>query len=538
MKYFDKIKYIGMLCLMPLALVGCSDTWDAHYNGGGQEMKADKTLWEEIDARPELEEFARMLELYGYDKMLDGDQMFTVFAPIGEIDTLGLTKEKVKTEVIENHIARFVHSANGTMKSKDVVMLNTKMVNFTATATGAMFGRTELTEQYNIIAKNGVLHVIAAQQPFFHNIWEYLTTDTLYDSIRTYLYSFNKEYLDENASVKGDIVNGKQEYEDSVVITSNEMFYRIGQLNNEDSTYSMILPTNAAWREAYPRISAYYNYPRAKAGRDSLKRLYTGLAMVGDLVFSHTVQKDPQQALVSTYPAYYAKDLHVFENPFENILYGYNSWSEGGYECSNGRVFKVDSLGHKPWQSWHSRLQVEGENLNVIKVTETTTKEPMRRALPYTDSLYTKTSSGAYVEISAASMGVQPTMSYKIWNTLAGKYDVKIVFLPQSLATDVRTANNMKPNTFKVLCSYRRMDGTMSPSDNTAVIHKGSHKNDPYVIDTVDVGTITLPVCSYGDEVAGVELTIASNINPQLVKKGNWSTTFLIDCIILEPSKE
>ena len=87
-----------MLCLLPLALVSCSDVWDAHYDEDAQRLNADKTLWEEIKSRSDLNEFANMLELYGYDQLLDGDQMFTVFAPQGAINAEGLDDEKVKTE--------------------------------------------------------------------------------------------------------------------------------------------------------------------------------------------------------------------------------------------------------------------------------------------------------------------------------------------------------------------------------------------------------------------------------------------------------
>lgn len=519
-----------MLCLLSVALVSCSDVWDTHYDEDAQRLNADKTLWEEIKSRSDLNEFANMLELYGYDQLLDGDQMFTVFAPQGAINAEGLDDEKVKTEVLDNHIARFAYSANSSTVNKEVAMLNTKMVNFTATGTGYKFGNTALTGEYNIVAKNGVLHVITAQQPFFHNIWEYLTTDTIYDSIRTYLYSFNKEYLDENASVKGEIINGKQEYVDSVIVTSNEMFYRIGQLNNEDSTYSMIVPTNRAWKKAYERVSAYYNYPRNRVGRDSLRRHYTGLALASDLVFSHTVQKNPQEALISTYPSYRAEDLHVFEKPFENILYGYNDWNEGTV-CSNGSVFVVDTLRHAPWQSWHSRMQIEGENTNSVTITNGL---DYRRSMPFNDSLYSKISSGAYVEIAATNTTTQPSMVYKVWNTLAAKYDVKIVFLPQEYVIGRMPGTEVKGNSFKVSYAARSLDGVIP----TTYTQLSTGVNNPYKLDTVSVGTITLPACAYGEESAGLELKIESNMKPSDVRKNKYSTTFLIDCIILEPSKK
>ena len=540
MKYNNRIKYFGLLWMLPLAIVSCTDTWDSHYDEDNRMQTAEKTLWEEIESRPELNEFAQCLKTYGYDKLLDGDQMFTVFAPEGTIDTDGLTEKKIQTEVLENHIARYAHSANSATVDKGVTMLNKKVINFTKSGDGYIFGNNTLSaDKYNIIAQNGVLHVIGGQEKFFHNIWEYLTTDARFDKVRTYLYSFNDTILDENASVKGDIVNGKQEYVDSVIYVSNDFFYNVGKLDDEDSTYTMIVPTNDAWDEAYERVKPYYKYPTIKEQKekyDSLQQVYTGLALVSDLVFSHTVQTSPEDQLVSTYPAYKTEDRHVFEKPFESILYGYTGWNDG-VQCSNGSVFVVDRLRHKPWESWHTRLKVEGELSNALAAITNATE--YRREIPYSDPLYTRTSSGAYLESvssSAAWVSGEPSMVFNVWNNLAGKYDVKIVFMPQSLATSKEYRDRNKANRFNVLYACRQADGTF-PTTMTLVGKRGL-TNNPSAIDTVDVGTIELPVCAYGEENAGLKIRIESNMSRNQWNKNDYSKAFMIDCIILEPSKD
>ena len=417
-------------------------------------------------------------------------------------------------------------------------MLNTKVINFTKNGEGYTFGNNTLSaDNYNIIAKNGVLHVIGGQQKFFHNIWEYLTTDARFDKVRTYLYSFNDTILEENASVKGDIVNGKQEYVDSVIYTNNDLFYYVGELNDEDSTYTMIVPTNEAWDEAYGRVSAYYKYPNVKEQKekyDSLQKVYTGLALVGDLVFSHTEQTSPEDYLVSTYPAYRMEDRHVFKKPFESILAGYNGWNDG-VQCSNGNVFVVDRLRHNPWESWHTRLKVEGEHTNALETITNATD--YRREISYSDSLYTRTSSGTYLEAipsSAQWTQNEPSMVFNVWNNLAGKYDVKIVFMPQSLATSKEYRN--KPNRFNIRYACRQADGTFATT--YSLVGKRGLVNNPSVIDTVYAGTIELPVCAYGEENAGLKIRIETNMSRNEWNKNEYSKAFLIDCIILEPSKD
>ena len=175
MKYMKNIRLFGLLLMLPLAFASCTDVWNGHYDEENQKQTADKTLWEEIEARPELKGFADCLKQYGYDKVLDGDQMYTVFAPQGAINVDGLSTQKVKDEVLGNHIARFNHSANATTVDKKVKMLNEKLVDLTKVGDTYTFGNSSLVET-NIIAKNGVLHVLNAQVPFFFNIWEYLTT--------------------------------------------------------------------------------------------------------------------------------------------------------------------------------------------------------------------------------------------------------------------------------------------------------------------------------------------------------------------------
>ena len=523
MKYMNKIKHFSVLCLLPLALLGCTD-WDDHYNDE-QHVVADNTLWEEIASRSELREFKELLEQYGYKELLDGSQMFTVFAPVGAIDTTGIgaSAEKVKTEVIENHIARFAHSANVAVNSKpEVSMLNTKVVGFVQDGDTYKFGNKKFTSEYNIRAKNGVLHIIEGQQMFFHNIWEYLTTDSRFDNIREYLYSFNDTILDENASVKGEInANGQQEYLDSVVYIYNSLLYSIGELNNEDSTYTMIVPTNEAWNEAYERIKPYYVYPTSidRQKRDSMQHYYTQLGIVRDLVFSHAVQQSVEDSLISTTKS-------VFKKPFEYILSEYTSWNQSE-ACSNGGVFVVENLKHNPWDSWHKTIKIEAERANTLDYSASSSNYLYyTRTLPNTDTLYTKVSGGSYIEVQPKTKTSKPVVTFNVWNTLAGNYDVKIVFLPQ---TRVKGAN--KPNLFDVKSSALNNKGELTSKPFASDL-----ANDPLKMDTVNIGTIKLGRCTYGTEMIGLKVTLESFDKDT---QGNeYSTTYLIDCVILEPSKK
>ena len=123
----------GMLAFAWVAMSGCADDWDAHYDG---QPRPEQTLWQEISSRPELADFAKLLQSRGYDKYLDSDQRYTVWAPVGHIDTTlvtgeFMTAEEVLTQVVTNHIARGIVPASSVVNDT-VLVLNGKPMPFVA----------------------------------------------------------------------------------------------------------------------------------------------------------------------------------------------------------------------------------------------------------------------------------------------------------------------------------------------------------------------------------------------------------------------
>lgn len=517
MKHTATIKTVVLLLATGM-LTACNDAWDQHYDPDGQQTASQKTLWAELTSRPELASFCQILQQTGCDKLLDSDQMFTVFAPQGAIAPASSDLAELTNEVVYNHVARFATSANSTLSTpRSLLMLNGKMCDFACEGDGYTFAGQPLKET-NILARNGVLHIIAAPVPFFCNVWEYMAKDTAYSCIRDYLYSFNEILLDEEASVPGAIVDGKITYVDSVTVNTNEMFYRLGRINDEDSTYWMVLPTNEAWRKAYDKVSSYYVYSNKTPGRDSLQRHGTQMALVNDLVFSRTVQRAPQDSLIST-------QKHVFHNPFSSILAGYTSLDDG-IECSNGRVFPVDSLRFYPWESWHTALRVEAEN---TRGREYTTCELYKRSLNATSPFYTRVSAASYIEAAPSSASANPTITFSIPDVLSAKYDIKVVFLPQSLGLE--KSNTDLSN--KLICNISTVDNM-----GKAVTAKSDYiYTDPHVVDTVTLFKgYEFATCNYGEATVNTKLKIQSQVLSK--ERSTYSRTLLVDCIILEPSKD
>ena len=519
-KTMKQNRIIPLLALLLAAglLTACNDAWDNHYDPDGRQTESQKTLWGEICERPELTSFAQLLKQTGCDRLLDSDQMLTVFAPLGEVATATLNDEELINEVVYNHVARFAVSANQrSSASRNIPMLNGKMCTLACQGNGYTFAGQPLKET-NIVARNGILHIIASPVPFFCNVWEYMAKDTVYSCIRDYLYSFNTIFLDEEASVPGAIVDGRITYVDSVTINTNEMFYRLGRINDEDSTYWMVLPTNEAWRKAYDKVSRYYVYSNKTPNRDSLQRHGTQMAMVSDLVFSRTVQRAPADSLIST-------QKHVFHDPFSTLLDGYAT-ADDGIECSNGRVFPVDTLRYNPWESWHAALRVEAEN---TRGREYTTCELYKRTLNATSPYYRRVSAASFIEAAPSSASANPTITFSVPDVLSAKYDIKVVFLPQSFGLDKSNAD--LPN--KLICNVSTVNDM-----GKAVTAKSDYiYTDPHAVDTVTLFKgYEFTTCNYGEDNVNTKVKIQSQVLSK--ERSEYSRTLLVDCIILEPSKD
>ena len=125
-----------------------------------------------------------------------------------------------------------------------------------------------------------------------------------------------------------------------------------------------------------------------------------------------------------------------------------------------------------------------------------------------------------------------PSVDFYIWNTLAATYDIKVVFLPQSMAITDKSYG-ISPVLLGAELSF------INDKDKTQKVKliqaTDSVLVDPTRIDTVTVGTVTFPITTYGEEKASTILTVKSASNSK--DKVN-SRVLLIDCVILEPTKE
>ena len=161
-----------------LGIASCSDDWNNHYEGDGNQNAADQpSLYALIKADDNLKEFARVLEHTGYDLVLDGPQSLSVWAPamtkeqadsvIGLYDAQkhtiitmpdGSTRyiqdkdNKAITQFVQNHIALYGRSVYENY-SDSIRMMNGKyMMLHENDLAGVPFNRK------NVVANNGILY--------------------------------------------------------------------------------------------------------------------------------------------------------------------------------------------------------------------------------------------------------------------------------------------------------------------------------------------------------------------------------------------
>lgn len=575
MKKISIPKYLRMASLAAIscaAMVGCSD-WDDHYQSSPAMGSANATIWENLVSNPEqFSQFTTLLQKAGFADTLNTTNTYTVWAPLNNTfnyDSLSnLSVQQLRTQFAENLIASYNYPASGNI-NESIVLLNKKRKSFIGSGAYTMDGVT--VSQPNLVSKNGVIHVTEGRLPFYPNIYEQLNAG-LYpiDSIANFYHSYDTKRLDEARSTIGPVVHGERSYLDSVFVESNDLFYRFNDLiNSEDSSYSMLVPTNKAWESAKARIRKYYNYaPR-----------FTYLANTATTTTSGRDQRSV------TIPVDYLTDSIVNRMAMLNLFYNNNLFDNGKLktlrtgqtlhvdslmstmylklnpeeaakrfegatrrEASNGIMWITDSLWEQPWLAWCPPIKLSAAQLSRQVSYSSGAIYNYRRVATANQNPAVKgtLSDGAYFQIAPASSQQNPEVDFHIPGVRSTTYEVYIVFVPTNITNVYDTLP--KPAKLGVQFGYNNERGTVveQPTRKNRVenfLTDSTMVNNVYVgsrIDTVHVGTITYPIAYYATQTTdGIDCSPYIRIYEQSVRRDNnaFSKTYGIDCIMLIPKE-
>ena len=566
-----KLKYSIQTGLVVLAAtmagVSCTDTWDDHYSVSVGSTSGI-SLWENLQQDESLRPFVRVLDSCGYGRVLSSNQVYTVWAPaITEQkaqqwiaayraeEAAGVLTDENRTvhQFIRNHIAMYSQQISS-LTDDTVSMLNGKRMHLTP---------TQLNDEVNMLGEgvpssNGMLYKVDAPVTFFPNIWEMIQEEATggddgLDSVYNYFTLWNREVLDVEASVPGEIKDGRQEYLDSVMIRYNEYFSNVnGYINREDSLYWFLAPTNKVWRENVERYEQYFDYhdDRAEEG-DSLRYNNAVNMLLGASFYNVRYQPgnsfnadDPDSICSVFYNSFYP-GYYMFERPFDGggILNGLNH-----SECSNGRLYTTPEWRVPDTKTSFMRtIKVEAEvsdNYSAVMLDADTPEDSARMIVTVVESNGLFPVSGvlggnpSYIVVSdrqTPDRQNRPEITFHIPNTLSNcPYTIKVV-CATPLAGDINNVDDalLKRRISAWINYYESTSGTLKANPDAL---EADVEVDATKMDTITVGeNVVFPVCNYGEDNPKVELTLRSI---QRTTPSGYAKPLLIDCIIFEPHPE
>ena len=512
---------------------------DDHYDPNTSVI-SDKTLMELINENSNLSKFGELLKKVKYDEIVNSDESFTVWVPDNKyMEGINLTDDKEILRFVKNHIARFIHNASGS-KNETVYMLNTKLIKFTGNTNAYEFGNVKL-EQPNIVARNGVMHIIEGRVDFTPNLWEKMEAPQ-FDSIRNYLYPQTSMEFDQDASSIIDYNEEGMAVYDSVFVEKNSfwepysmgmgiqarefplLFFRGGfsTINDEDSTFTMLIPTNKAWLEAYDRVSQYF-VSNALQNPDSIQRYYTCFAMVQDLVFRGNVSPEANNTIESTRLAIFPEPSYLVEGSQRE-------------KVSNGWAYALDQFRIKPEESWFKPIKVEAEH-SYTRVAPPTNIGDVQIRVTENSSV----SGNLYLYVTATGGGSPIDTTYVEFllpNTLSATYNIYCMFAPDK-------ESNPVPKKTKIIYKMYQMD---RETKEWKGIRSGGVFDEAFIRPTGTEGDIhateftkfllyenfEFPYAYINEDQIPIKIRIQTNVKlpPEL---GSYVNRMSIDYLILEP---
>ena len=524
MKHIGKMMLVGLI----VTATSCSDFDDYNSQYTDPNPGGNLTLWENIKGNSNLSDFAQVVQKSGFAENLNTSRFYTVWAPLnGTFDVASLLEQdnaKLQKEFVKNHIADRNYTTSAGMDEK-VVVLNRKAYSFT----GKTFGNVGLAES-NLPSKNGVIYTMNGKVPFLYNVNEFLDEVKGCDNFVKHVKNYEMSYLDEHASIKGPIIEGVQTWIDSVMVRYNSLFDNLNaRVEEEDSSYTILVPTDTAWNKAYKKIASAYNYLSSFNYQDLMS------TAVGNNTASSSAMTPALGATKVSIDADYYRDSLVKKNITDYVIYSnnesYNSFMKPEVgttigdtlfttkrrkltnvknilgamagerqKLSNGWACKLDSLMFLPWETYNPTITSTNiGRMLAVKDGRTSTVHIMRSMLdpamcqldePEEEEL-------TFIKAEPSTLSGKPELDFYLNNLRSTTYNIYVVMVPACVED---TAAVRLPYALRFDLSYTKEDGNLQKQtwgSTSAPILTDANK-----VDTVSLGQFTFPICYYGVNAA------------------------------------
>ena len=550
-----KNKYIGILMLAAtmLTATSCSDYND--YNSApsaGDLPGANSTLWENISSDTQLTKFANLAKKCNYSEVLNSPRFYTVWAPVDNVISdaeynrlMASDSATIVKQFMQQHMTEYNYPVSAALDSTTIISLNAKHHTFTQ---NAFDGFSYLDK--NLPSTNGVMHKINGLSEFHQNLYENIDNLVDCNSIKSYIQKYDEYYLDVNASVIGPLRDGKQTYLDSVMKKRNNVIRSImrADLEDEDSTYCMLIPNDKAWNEAYAAINPRYNYiPKLDYMDLSLKTVVASSAnattakaakaaeadgelqdsltcrnIVNNLVFSNCYQRNK--------PLFTNGSFNIADTAYTTSRNDLTNMQEAlnhtiaTSEMSNGLARTIDAMTFYPWETYNPVISTTYPEAT-MKVTKLTTHNIPVDSLAGRDSLFSKVPEMirqwilpktsrffSYVAVDSANIDGttgKPEFNFALRGVRSSTYHIYVVTVPGQVEeplADVKPyylrfylswtdAANKQQYTVLPQGAKSTIEMTTDEGTNTATM---TYLGDPGRLNVFDLGEFTFPACYYG----------------------------------------
>jgi hypothetical protein len=329
------------------------------------------------------------------------------------------------------------------------------------------------------------------------------------------------------------------------------------QLDNEDSTYCMLIPNDQAWNAAYKAVNPCYNYiPKldymdlmkkttvasstnattAKADKASeadseLQDSLTCRNIVSNLVFSESYQRNYPLFGNGSYAA--SDSAYTAKKSYLTNMQEVVNHTIALDEMSNGLTRTIDSLTFYPWETYNPVISVRSPSITVdrkeipttLKVKKLTTHNIALDSLANRDSLFSKVPVQlrklmvpqtsrffSYVAVDSADIDGttgKPEFNFPLQGVRSTTYHIYVVTVPAQVEepkADIRPyylrfylswtdANNKQQYEVLPKGSKTTLEMTTDNGNSTATL---TCLGDPGRVNVFDLGEFTFPACYYG----------------------------------------
>jgi uncharacterized surface protein with fasciclin (FAS1) repeats len=289
----DEMKKRILITLLILSgIYACQDPWTER-TVVNDDVPA-LNLMEEILGRPELSQFAQYLQSTGWDTLLNATKPYTVWAPtndaLSKVGNTIINDEELLRDLVNNHISLLQYEYFTGKESIRIKTFKDKYISLDFV--NGKVNESNLLEPYDVVANNGILHIIDQALVPQKNIWEFIETTNLCPKLSGYLNSLTGEIFDPAIATQIgiDASTGKPIYDTaSGLIWDNLFLNRTLNLRSEDTLATVFLFSDQDFDSEFDKFREYYNFNSSVENSEQLTDSVTTWKISKDIVFDGAI---------------------------------------------------------------------------------------------------------------------------------------------------------------------------------------------------------------------------------------------------------